>query len=214
MADGNRLRELVAEYWKPLVTAAAGIPAILNGCKEIGLPVDKLPGIASTTSGRLSLIAIALLAIGAIRFPKIAIGITKWILGSPRVPENAPRIFRGARAYTEDDRDSLPGRRGEIEDCYRLIQQRRFLILEGESGAGKSSLLQAGLLPRLREKFDIVEFKIDKDDPVGKLKATVDAKQEHSKAQVTADEEFGFNPYTALDDHRIDADKAHPVVPG
>ena len=47
------------------------------------------------------------------------------------------------------------GRDREIEELYFLLSAERIVLLHSPSGAGKSSLLQAGLLPRLQAQFDV-----------------------------------------------------------
>jgi tetratricopeptide (TPR) repeat protein len=47
------------------------------------------------------------------------------------------------------------GRDREIEELYYLLSAERIVLLHSPSGAGKSSLLQAGLLPRLQAQFDV-----------------------------------------------------------
>lgn len=47
------------------------------------------------------------------------------------------------------------GRDAEIDQLYYLLSAERILLFHSPSGAGKSSLLQAGLLPRLAQQFDV-----------------------------------------------------------
>lgn len=47
------------------------------------------------------------------------------------------------------------GRDKEIDDLYYLLSAERIVLFHSPSGAGKSSMLQAGLLPRLRQQFDV-----------------------------------------------------------
>jgi hypothetical protein len=47
------------------------------------------------------------------------------------------------------------GRDHEIDQLYYLLSAERIVLLHSPSGAGKSSLLQAGLLPRLQAQFDV-----------------------------------------------------------
>jgi len=47
------------------------------------------------------------------------------------------------------------GRDREIDELYYLLSAERIVLFHSPSGAGKSSLLQAGLLPRLQAQFDV-----------------------------------------------------------
>jgi hypothetical protein len=47
------------------------------------------------------------------------------------------------------------GRDHEIDQLYYLLSAERIVLFHSPSGAGKSSLLQAGLLPRLQAQFDV-----------------------------------------------------------
>ncbi len=49
------------------------------------------------------------------------------------------------------NRDHLIGREDDIENISRLCREQPLVFLEGESGAGKSALIQAGLLPSLSD---------------------------------------------------------------
>lgn len=63
--------------------------------------------------------------------------------------------FRGLFDFGYVHRDLFFGRSAEIETLARHLQGEsspRLLIIHGDSGVGKSSLLKAGLLPRLIEK--------------------------------------------------------------
>jgi len=59
--------------------------------------------------------------------------------------------YRGLEPFTEDDAEFFFGRERVVEHLLeRLRQEPRFLAVLGPSGSGKSSLVQAGLIPRLR----------------------------------------------------------------
>ncbi len=52
--------------------------------------------------------------------------------------------------------EPLHGRSKEIRELYNRVQARRIVVLHSPSGAGKSSLVQAGLIPRLESNgFDV-----------------------------------------------------------
>jgi hypothetical protein len=56
----------------------------------------------------------------------------------------------GPRPYQEEDALRFFGRNEEIIDLLDLVRKYRLAVLAAVSGAGKTSLLQAGLVPRLR----------------------------------------------------------------
>jgi len=60
--------------------------------------------------------------------------------------------YRGLDAFTEDHAEFFFGREHIIDRLVsRLKQDVRFLCVLGPSGSGKSSVVQAGLIPRLRQ---------------------------------------------------------------
>ncbi len=68
------------------------------------------------------------------------------------ISEENPYV--GPRAIQTGER--LYGRDLEICELFNHLQARRIVVLHSPSGAGKSSLVQAGLIPRLREAhFDV-----------------------------------------------------------
>ncbi|HEY4301020.1 MAG TPA: WD40 repeat domain-containing protein [Candidatus Didemnitutus sp.] len=54
-------------------------------------------------------------------------------------------------SFTEDLRGFFFGREKETEELVRLVRRNTLTVLFGQSGLGKSSLLQAGVFPLLRE---------------------------------------------------------------
>lgn len=66
----------------------------------------------------------------------------------------ATAAFRGLLPFAERDRDRFRGREVEVAALAALVEQPdfRFGVLYGESGSGKTSLLRAGLVPRLWER--------------------------------------------------------------
>jgi WD40 repeat protein len=57
--------------------------------------------------------------------------------------------YVGPRAFEEDERDLFFGRDEETEILAGMVMARRAVLFFAQSGAGKSSLLRAGLIPEL-----------------------------------------------------------------
>lgn len=58
--------------------------------------------------------------------------------------------YKGLRAFGEDDAEDFFGREALTEHLVERLAQTRFLAVVGPSGSGKSSVVRAGLVPRLR----------------------------------------------------------------
>jgi WD40 repeat protein len=73
------------------------------------------------------------------------------MIGSSRIAGVNP--FVGPRPLETGER--IFGRPREIEELYYLLSAERIVLLHSPSGAGKSSLIRAGLIPRLEQRFDV-----------------------------------------------------------
>ncbi|MET7481151.1 hypothetical protein ABZT17_43495 [Streptomyces sp. NPDC005648] len=67
--------------------------------------------------------------------------------------EDAGPPYRGLARFEPDDRHLFFGRDQAAGRLERLVCDHRLAVLFGASGSGKSSLLRAGLIPRLRERI-------------------------------------------------------------
>jgi|GEM_PF-371180 len=56
----------------------------------------------------------------------------------------------GLASYEEEHRPYFFGRRAEEDDLFERVRRHRLTVLYGPSGLGKTSLLRAGLMPRLQ----------------------------------------------------------------
>ena len=57
----------------------------------------------------------------------------------------------GLASFTEETRQYFFGREAEVAELARRVQRKLLTVLFGQSGLGKTSILRAGLVPRLRE---------------------------------------------------------------
>src|SRR6185295_6417221 len=68
----------------------------------------------------------------------------------------------GLDSFSEETRGFFHGREEEIAELARRVQRKLLASLFGESGLGKTSILRAGIVPRLRrEGFCPVYVRID-----------------------------------------------------
>ncbi|GAA5158313.1 hypothetical protein GCM10023321_37910 [Pseudonocardia eucalypti] len=65
-------------------------------------------------------------------------------------PELLPCPYRGLRPFGEEHAHAFHGRDAEIERLVDAVARQPVVAVAGPSGVGKSSLVRAGLLPRLR----------------------------------------------------------------
>ncbi|HEV7136469.1 MAG TPA: hypothetical protein VGN43_07535 [Steroidobacteraceae bacterium] len=67
---------------------------------------------------------------------------------APMLDERNPWL--GLISFTEETRDYFYGREEETAELARRVQRKLLTVLFGQSGLGKTSILRAGLVPRLR----------------------------------------------------------------
>src|SRR6202142_2757332 len=63
---------------------------------------------------------------------------------------DAANPWLGLASFTEETRQYFYGREEEVAELARRVQRKLMTILFGQSGLGKTSILRAGLVPRLR----------------------------------------------------------------
>ncbi len=84
-----------------------------------------------------------------------------------RAPETQSAIdpqhpWLGLASFTEETRAYFHGREEEVAELARRVQRKLLTVLFGQSGLGKTSILRAGIVPRLRpEGYCPVYVRID-----------------------------------------------------
>jgi hypothetical protein len=73
------------------------------------------------------------------------------IAGAARTRVDPENPWPGLDSFTEEASSYFHGRSREAAELLRLVRREALTLLYGHSGLGKSSLLMAGLFPRLRE---------------------------------------------------------------
>lgn len=76
--------------------------------------------------------------------PKVALNLTNY--------NSKIKPYKGLQAYEKKDSISFYGRDRVIEDLQEKLNKANFLIVSGASGTGKSSVIQAGLLPKIKKQ--------------------------------------------------------------
>jgi serine/threonine-protein kinase len=133
--------------------AALVLVALLGGWRrrrasELAPPPEVLATIAAPVVRAAVTRALSISADD--RFPSVA-AFAAALAGSPTPagPPPARPPFHGLAAFTEDDREQLHGRDRELAQLTELVFYRRLVVVTAPSGVGKTSLLRAGLVPRL-----------------------------------------------------------------
>ena len=97
------------------------------------------------------------------------------------------RPFLGLNPYTEQEQAYFHGRDNEIDQLIRCIRRDALTTLFGRSGLGKTSLIEAGVFPRLRAEGYIpvrvrIDFSDEKHTPLQQTRAAIGAAWEKAGA--------------------------------
>lgn len=94
---------------------------------------------------------------------------------------NRENPWPGLAAFSEEHAEFFHGREREVEELFRRVRFNALSVLYGQSGLGKTSLVQAALFPRLRG-VGVLPVSIRIDYSTGALAARLQICQAISKA--------------------------------
>ena len=91
----------------------------------------------------------------------------------------------GLASFTEETRAYFFGRDEEVAELARRVQRKRLTVLFGQSGLGKTSILRAGLAPRLRGQgycpiYVRIDYSRDSPEPAEQIKQAIQASARRS----------------------------------
>jgi len=91
---------------------------------------------------------------------------------------DARNPWLGLASFTEETRQYFYGREDEVAELARRVQRKRLTILFGQSGLGKTSILRAGLVPRLRAQgycpvYVRIDYGRDSPPPAEQIKQAI-----------------------------------------
>ena len=86
----------------------------------------------------------------------------------------------GLASFTEETRAYFFGRDAEVAELARRVQRKLLTVLFGQSGLGKTSILRAGLVPRLRAQgycpvYVRIDYARGTPEPAEQIKAAIRA---------------------------------------
>lgn len=95
--------------------------------------------------------------------------------------------YVGPQSFSREEREFFRGRERETNDLEALLVARRLVLFYAQSGAGKTSLIRAGLAPRLEEKrgFEVL--------PVSRVSGT-------ALTHVAPDNVYSYNLMADIDE--------------
>jgi tetratricopeptide (TPR) repeat protein len=96
----------------------------------------------------------------------------------PAAAIDARNPWLGLASFTEETREYFHGRDEEIAELARRVQRKLLTVLFGQSGLGKTSILRAGLVPRLRGQgycpvYVRIDYGQDAPEPAAQIKRAI-----------------------------------------
>ena len=143
--------------------------------------------------------------------------VTDTMLEAP--PQAAMRPWPGLDAFSEALQDIFFGRTAETEELFRRVRGETVTLLYGQSGLGKTSLLQAGLARRLRGAgflpvFVRLDYAGDASSPLAQVKLEFERAAAAAQAEATPVEgEDTLWGYFHRADRMVTSRAGEPLVP-
>ena len=143
--------------------------------------------------------------------------VTDTMLEAP--PQAAMRPWPGLDAFSEALQDFFFGRTAETEELFRRVRGETVTLLYGQSGLGKTSLLQAGLARRLRGAgflpvFVRLDYAGDASSPLAQVKLEFERAAAAAQAEATPVEgEDTLWGYFHRADRMVTSRAGEPLVP-
>jgi serine/threonine protein kinase/DNA-binding SARP family transcriptional activator/WD40 repeat protein len=156
---------------------------------ELSTPQSDLYSFASTIRALLaegdipaeldSLLRQSTDVVAARRPSSVAEFVGAWhesVKGLPRTASGVRRNpYKGLRPFAEADTRDFCGRTALTDELVAVVDESRFVMVVGPSGSGKSSLVQAGLVPRLRASGSRVAAMTPGEHPAANLRTALSA---------------------------------------
>jgi serine/threonine protein kinase len=98
--------------------------------------------------------------------------------------------YKELQSYTESDKEYFFGRKQEIEELLTRIYKHNIVGLFGESGTGKTSLVNAGLIPNFKNEGILTISVRCLDEPIKRIRETLFTILKENKISSPAIEEL------------------------
>lgn len=167
-------------------SAALVLVALLTGwtrrrATDLTPPTEVLSAIADP--GVRAALSRALSRAPDDRFPTV-IAFSAALGGDSLAPPLRPP-FHGLAAFTQEDSGALHGRDRELARIVELVLHRQLVIVTAPSGLGKTSLLRAGVVPRLAALSVNAHYVSCRTDDDATLGAALQSRGERGASAVT-----------------------------
>ena len=104
---------------------------------------------------------------------------------------NSVNPYQGLRAFTSETRQFFFGRDREIQTLVQKVQDCKFVAVIGASGSGKSSVVRAGLIPRLEELgWRVLPVMMPGTDPIAALQSSIDSLEDSTENTLLVVDQF------------------------
>ncbi len=132
-----------------------------------------------------------------------------FLSGAPPGREETESPFRGLLPFTERHADLFFGRDAEVAAFLERLREEPVLPVVGPSGGGKSSFVQAGVIPRLREQGRWMVLRLR---PGGQPFRTLATRLAHGESTLLGRTPPGSDPAAALEETLLASDSGTDVT--
>ena len=156
--------QLLLTQLRQLITAHFDLSEIRLLAYDLGLDYDEIPG--ETKTPKTQNILEAMLRRGRLNELIDAVAVERPNIMWPRDNiENIPCPYRGLFAFQEEDAHLFFGREKFTNQLLTKVEQQPLVAVIGPSGSGKSSVVFAGLLPKIKnsERWQILQMRPGND---------------------------------------------------